>query len=58
MSYEEMIKFYAVCKEMTMEEYCNFLHLNIDKEEKDFYAMILNFFMQKRQQKIINKSGE
>lgn len=44
---------YITCKNMSIDEYSNLLQDGVNMEEKEFYVMLMEFFMQKEQKKII-----
>lgn len=47
-------EFYQLCKDMPIDEYTDLLTDEASLEEKEFYVKIMEFFMRKRQKKIIN----
>lgn len=56
---EEMKKkfheIYITCKTMSIDEYSALLQDGVSMEEKEFYVMLMEFFMQREQMKTINK---
>ncbi len=56
---EEMRKkfheIYITCKNMSFDEYPDLLQDGVSMEEKEFYVMLMEFFMQREQMKTINK---
>lgn len=55
MTQEEVKKIYKMFKEMTMEEYVEVLKMCETQEEKEFYTKMTDFFLQKKQEEIINQ---
>lgn len=53
---EKLHELFLICQSMRIDEFCNLLHQDISFEEKEFYVMLLNYFMQKEQNIIINRS--
>lgn len=50
---DKLHDFYITCKHMSIDEYSSLLLNGVSMEEKEFYVMLMEFFMQKEQKKII-----
>lgn len=50
---DKLHEFYITCKHMSIDEYSSLLLNGVSMEEKEFYVMLMEFFMQKEQKKII-----
>ncbi len=50
---KKLHEFYVICKSMSIDEFSNLLKNGVSIEEKEFYVNLMEFFMQKKQKKII-----